>query len=115
MVDTGTELVLAPGLVVVVLVVVVLVVVEEDVVVAAVVVVVVDDVEVVVEDGDNPSITPPTVVPDFGPPKIDDRERPAPTSTAVTTPRARIKAPSAEPVATSDSRQRLSAVAWSIV
>lgn len=103
------ELVLddAPGPVVEVLVVEVLVV-EEAVVVVALVLVVVDGVVVVVGDGETPWITPPTVVPDFGPPKIEDRERPALTSTTVTTTRASTKAPRAEPVAASDSLQRLS-------
>jgi len=103
-VDGDNELVLddAPGLVVEVLVV------EDEVVVTALVLVVVDDVVVVVEVGDTPSITPPTVVPDFGPPKIEEKERPALTSTTVTTARASTKAPRAEPVAASDSLQRLS-------
>ena len=85
-----------------------------DVVVVDVVVVVVEVVAAgivvdvtVVTVGDTPLITPPTVVPDFGPPKIEERERPALTSTTVTTPRASANAATAEAVASSDRRHRL--------
>ena len=95
----------APGTVVVVVVVDVV-----DVVAGFVVVDVVEVVVgvVVVEDGDTPLITPPTVVPDFGPPKIDDRERPALTSTKVTTPSPSTNAAKAEATAAMERRQRLS-------
>jgi hypothetical protein len=64
-------------------------------------------VDVVVGVDDTPLMTPSTVVPDFGPPKIEERERPALTSTTVTTPKARANAATAEAVATRDRRQRL--------
>jgi hypothetical protein len=68
---------------------------------------------VVVDAEDTPLITPPTVVPESAPPKIDERERPALTSTRVTTPSARANAATAEAVATRDKRQRRWAVARS--
>jgi hypothetical protein len=85
---------------------VVVVVVLEVVVVGAVVVVVV--VGAVVVGGETPFRTPPTVVPDAGPPKIEEKERPALTSMRVTRPRASRNAPSVEAVAMSVTRSRLS-------
>jgi hypothetical protein len=76
------------------------------VVVGAVVVVVV--VGAVVVGGETPFRTPPTVVPDAGPPKIEEKERPALTSMRVTRPRASRNAPSVEAVAMSVTRSRLS-------
>jgi len=97
-----------PGTLVVVVGDGVVVVVVVDEVVDVVVDEVVDVVDVVVvEGGDTPSITPPTVVPEAGPPKIDERDRPALSSTTVTRPRARTKAPRAEAAAIKAQRQRL--------
>jgi hypothetical protein len=114
--DGGIVLDVASGAVVVVLVdvvVVVVVVVVDDEVVVVVLPVGDGDVVVVVVGGATPLITPPTVVPEFGPPKIEDRERPALTSTRVTTPRARMNAASAEAVPTTVRRHRLSMPALS--
>lgn len=98
----------APGAVVVGFrgVVVVVVVVVEVVLVVVVVVVVEVEGVVVVGGGVTPSMTPPTVVPDFEPPKIDDRERPALSSTSVTTLRASPNAASADAVAITEIRKR---------
>ena len=109
--EDGTVVVVASGRVLDVLVVEVLGV--DDVVVVTVVLVVGGEVVlvVVVVGGDTPSITPPTVVPELGPPKIEDNERPALTSTSVTIPSTTMKAASAEAAPTTDRRQRRSLLA----
>lgn len=113
--DVGTDVLeVAPGGVAAVEVVVVLVVDVVDDVVVDVLDVVVEVVEVVVVDvGDTPSTTPPTVVPECGPPKIDDRERPAAVSTNVTAPSANTNAANADAVASKATRQRFSMAALS--
>ena len=80
--DAGDE---APGVAVVDVVEDVVELVEVLVVVPDGTVVVVDDVvvdDVVVDDGETPLITPPKVVPELGPPKIDANERPAPSGSS---------------------------------
>jgi len=79
-------------------------------------VVVVVEVEVdVLVVGATPFMTPPTVLPALGPPKIEDSERPVATSMRVTAPRASTKIPRAVAIATIEKRHRLAVAATPVL